>query len=405
MATSRLARVAKRSWKVVLALVVGIGLGLVLPVGMSLCNSTRPGDPFVLSAEVPPAGSAFDPAFFQTLGARFEGGHAITMLDNGRVFDALIEDIGRARSSIHIAMYIWEAGAASSRVSAALIARAKAGVSCRLLIDAFGSSDFEDTVAPELVRAGCEVRMFRPLPGAAPLSRNHRKMIVIDGAIAMTGGFGVRDNWLGDGVANEGWRDTNVRFTGPAVRDAQQAFAENWQEAGGALLPASTFPEPSRDGSVRAAFVASTAAAVVTRAERLTQLVMAAATRRLWIVNAYFAPSKPILDLIKRKAASGVDVRLLVPGRKSDSKPALAKAHTYYDSLRAAGVQLWEYQPSMIHSKTMLADDQLVVIGTINLDPLSLNKLDDAALVIEDATVASELARAFVADCVHARRL
>ena len=396
---------AQRTWKIVLALVVGIGIGLVTPLGLSLCNSTRPGDPFVLRAEVPPPGPGFDPALFQTLGVWFQGGHTITMLDNGRVFDTLIEDLGRARSSIHIAMYIWEAGVASSRVSGALIERAKAGVPCRILVDAFGSSDFEDTVAPALTRAGCEVRVFRPLPGAAPLARNHRKMVVIDGAIAITGGFGIRDNWLGDGVTNEAWRDANVRFVGPAVRDAQQAFAENWQEAGGALLPATAFPEPARDGESRAAFVASTAAPVVTRAERLTQLVMAAAKRRLWIVNAYFAPSAPILDLLQRQAASGVDVRLLVPGKKSDSKPALAKAHTHYDALRAAGVQLWEYQPSMIHSKTMLADDQLVVIGTINLDPLSLNKLDDAALVVDDAAVARELERAFLADCKHARRL
>ena len=129
-----------------------------------------------------------------------------------------------------------------------------------------------------------------------------------------------RDEWLGDGVHGEKWRDTSVRFTGPVVRDAQQAFAENWQEAGGALLPIAEFPDEPRDGATRIAFVASTASQTITRAERLTLLAIAAAHHRLWVTNAYFVPSNDVVKLLERKAASGIDVRIRVPGDHDDSK-------------------------------------------------------------------------------------
>lgn len=391
-------------WKLAVALLVGVGLGLALPFGLRMFNANRDVETFALRGEVPVAGPGFDLALRQSVGLAPVGGHAIALLDDGAVFDAVVADLGRARRSMHVSMYIWESGVASARVTAALIARARAGVACRIVVDAFGSPDFAATIQPGLVRAGCEVHDFRPLPGVDPLARNHRKLVVVDGEVAITGGFGVRDSWLGDGVETGGrWRDANVRIAGPAVRDAQQAFAEHWQEAGGALLPADAFPAIAEAGSVRAAFVASTGAPVVTRAERLTQLAIASARRRLWIANAYFVPSPAILALIEQRAAAGVDVRLLVPGALSDSKPALARQHTHYPRLRKAGVRIWEYAPSMMHAKTMVTDDQLSVIGSINLDPLSLNKLDEAALVVDDRGIADQLARRFTADCERAR--
>jgi len=316
-----------------------------------------------------------------------------------------VQEIGNAKSSVHIVIYIWEKGAASERVVAALVARAKARVACRLLVDAFGSSDFVKTVQQPLVDAGCEVRVFRPLPGVDKLARNHRKIVVIDGAVAITGGFGIRDNWLGDGVRDEKWRDVNVRFTGPAVAEAQQAFAENWQEAGGALLPAEAFPTPAAAGTSSAAFVSSTGSTVLTRAERLTQLMLSAARKRIWISNAYFVPSRGIVELLLRKASEGVDVRILAPGEKSDSKPALGAQRFDFDELLKRGVRVWEYQPSMIHSKTMVIDDGMVLVGSINLDPLSLNKLEEGALIVEDRAVASALSQSFITDCTHAREL
>ncbi len=365
------------------------------------------GDAFVLPGPVAASGQGLANALFQTVGAHLQGGHTVELLDNGHVFDSLVEAIGKARKSVHIDMYIWETGIANDRVSAALIERARAGVACRIVYDAFGSSKFATTVQPALEQAGCQLRPFRPATEKTPLARNHRKLAIIDGTVAFTGGFGIRDEWLGDGVTGEHWRDENVRFTGPAVLDAQQAFAENWQETGGALLPADAFPEADASaapaGTVRVALVASTASPVITRAERLTQLVIVAAKHRLWIANAYFVPSAAILDLVKGQAKAGVDVRLLVPGLKSDSKLSLAAQHALYPGLLAVGIRVWEYEPSMMHSKTMIADDQLSVIGSINFDPLSLNKLEEAALVVEDRATVDQLAKTFEQDCTHAK--
>ncbi len=355
-------------------------------------------DAFKLQGPVPTTREAFSLAIWQSLGARWCAGHRARWLNNGDVFEALVGDIAAAQSNVHIVMYIWEAGVVSRRVSDALCAKARAGVPCRILVDAFGSSSFEDDVAPPLIAAGCEVRVFRPLPGKDKLARNHRKIVVIDGKLAFTGGFGVRDDWLGDGVHDERWRDASIRFTGPAVADAQRAFAENWQEAGGALLGEAAFPPVEADGAAFGAFVSSTAG-VVTRAERLTQLLIVSARRRVWISNAYFVPTRGIVELLCDKARAGVDVRVLVPGRKSDSKTSFGLQHLEAGSMLKCGVRIWQYRPSMMHAKTMLVDEELVLVGSINLDPLSLGKLEEAAFVASDRELAAELGRAFSADC------
>jgi cardiolipin synthase len=394
--------VRRRPW--LTAGVTALSLG-VPGIGIGLAARSQPDeDAFQLRAEIP-AGQPFATALYQSLGVRLQPGNEVALLENGAVFDALVEEIGKARSSVHMLLYIWEKGAASDRISAALVERAKAGVACRILVDDFGSPDFAKTVQPPLVQAGCEVRIFRPLPGKDKLSRNHRKIVVLDGKVAVTGGFGIRDNWLGDGVHQEGWRDENVRFAGPAVAGAQQAIAENWQEAGGALLPLTAFPELTAAGPASAAFISSTASPNVTRSERLTQLMIVAARKRLWIANAYFIPSPAILDLLGRKAASGVDVRLLAPGRKSDSKTSFGAQQGQYGALMKRGVRVWEYEPSMMHSKTMVVDDELALVGSINLDPLSLNKLEEGALVVDDRALTAALALSFGQDCEHAKEL
>ncbi len=346
--------------------------------------------------------SHFSSALFQSVGARMTAGHKVELVDNGRVFDVLVAEIATACTSVNIVLYIWEDGVASDRIVTAVAARARAGVRCRILVDAVGSPDFEKVLGPTLSLSGCEVRVFRrSLPGAG-LARNHRKIVIIDGVKGLTGGFGIRDSWLGDGCHENMWRDTSVFFAGPAVADAQQAFAENWQEAGGPLLPLEDFPPLEPVGAARVAFVSSTASPIVTRAERLTQLLIAAATKRLWIANAYFVPSRAILEKLGAKASEGVDVRVLVAGQKSDSRTSFGAQQFHYGSLIDRGVRVREYQPSMLHAKTMIIDDHLVVVGSVNLDPLSLNTLDEGALVVENPRLAAALAGTYLDDCARA---
>ena len=368
------------------------------------CKREAESKSFELKIAIPSEGAPFASALQQGLGVQMRPGHDLTLLSNGAVFDGLEQEIRKAQSSIHVLLYIWEKGAASDRIVAAITDRAKAGVACRIVIDDFGSPDFKKDVQPALAAAGCEVRIFRPLPGKGDkLARNHRKVVVIDGRVAFTGGFGIRDSWLGDGVTNDAWRDANVRFTGPAVAEAQQAIAENWMEAGGALFPPAAFPAQDASGPATAAFVTSTVSPVLTRAERLVQLVIQAAKRRLWIANAYFVPSDAILEMLKRKASEGVDVQLLMPGKKSDSKASAGAQHKEYGPLVQRGVHVFEYEPSMMHAKTMLVDDELAVVASINLDPLSLHELEEVALVVQDRGFVATLVRTFEADLKHAK--
>lgn len=359
---------------------------------------------FRLQAPVGMDGAAFDNALYQSLGLHLQRGHTLARLRNGEVFDALVAQIGAARSSVNLLMYIWEKGAASERVVSALTARAKAGVRCRIVVDDLGSPDFAKDVQPALLAAGCEIRIFRPLPAGSKLARNHRKLLVVDGRSAITGGFGIRDNWLGNGDRDDSWRDTSVLFSGPSVTEAQQAFAENWQEAGGALLPAEDFPAQNVAGPASAAFVTSTGGEL-TRAERLLQLMIASATRRVWIANAYFVPTRGIIELLERKARAGLDVRLLAPAKNSDSKTAFGAQHLEYGSLMKQGLRVWEYDLAMMHAKTMVIDDDLSLIGSINLDPLSLNTLEEVALLVRDPALNQQLAQDFAADCQRSKAL
>jgi cardiolipin synthase len=391
----------RKKW-VMAALVVGV-LGVGVGV-RSHFNSQLDERSFRLRGAVPAASEEFDLALYQSLGVRLRAGHHVSLLQNGKVFDGLVEQIGRARSSVHLLMYIWEKGQASDRIVAALVKSAKAGVRCRILVDDVGSPDFAESVAPALTAADCSVRIFRPLPAGKRLARNHRKLLIVDGTAAVTGGFGIRDNWLGDGSRSGSWRDTNVSFSGPSVTDAQQAFAENWQEAGGELLPANAFPAQDASGPASAAFITSTEG-VVTRSERLMQLMIASAKRRIWIANAYFVPSRGVLELLERKARAGVEIRLLAPDKNSDSKSAFGAQHMEYGSLLELGVRVWEYTASMMHAKTMLVDDDLLLVGSINLDPLSLNELEEVALLTRDAALARELGDSFVTDCRRSNEL
>jgi cardiolipin synthase len=345
---------------------------------------------------------AFATALYQSVGTRLLPGNDVRLLLNGDLFPAVVDDLNRAQKSIHVLAYIWEKGEASDPIVAAIAARASQGVECRILFDAIGSPDFREDIAPTLEQAGCDVRVFRPLQQGNEVARDHRKLFVIDGRIAFTGGSCIRDDWLGDGVTGEHWRDTNVRFAGPSVADAQQAFAENWQEAGGDLLPVSAFPTLEPVGSVEAAFMSTTAHPVVTKAERLTQLMIAVASRRVWIANAYFVPTRGIIDLLEEKAKQGLDVRVLVPGIKDDSKTAFGTQKFKYDGLLDVGVRVWEYRPSMMHAKTMVIDDDLSIVGSINLDPLSLFRLEDGALVVRDRAFTQALAASFEEDIGHA---
>jgi cardiolipin synthase A/B len=357
--------------------------------------------------DVPESPEGMSLAWYQTVGVELEPGNQVELVHNGHVFDVLEREIRAARSSIHILVYIWRPGDPSDRLIRALRER-HPGVACRVLVDPLGSIRFEDDVAPQLVAAGCEVRIFRSLRGTIATldlkriqARLHRKIVVRDGVAGLTGGWGIWKSWEGDGRKPGEWRDANIWLHGPAVRGMQLAFAQNWQEAGGSLLPPDVFPEPiPAAGQVRAGFVTHTAAPVLTNAERMTLLAIASAKKRLWISNSYFIPTGPIQDMLIAKVKAGVDVRVLTPGRHHDIPPVHEGQRATYARLLENGVRIWEYEVSMMHSKTILVDERLSMVGSTNLDPLALSA-EEGSLVVDDPALAAQLARDFEEDVQH----
>lgn len=354
--------------------------------------------------DIPDSHEGLSLAWYQTVGVELEPGNKVELIHNGRVFDVLDEQIRQARSSIHLLFYIWRPGFPSDRLIQALRER-RPGVTCRVLVDPLGSTRFESDVGPHLVAAGCEVRVFRILQGTVSSldlkriqSRLHRKLAVFDGERGVTGGLGIWKSWLGNGHKPEEWRDDSLLVEGPAVRGIQLAFAQNWQEAGGGMLPPEVFPEVMpTPGPARAGFVTHTGAPVLTNAERMTLLAIASARKRLWISNSYFIPTGAIQDMLVAKAKAGVDVRVLAPGIRHDVPPVQAGTRATYAPLLEGGVRIWEYEVSMMHSKTLLVDDRLCLVGSTNLDPLALSA-EEGSLVVEDAALADQLARSFQDD-------
>lgn len=390
----------------------GLVLAAVWAVGCASGCTKEKSRPFRLTSAVESRGSDFATALFQTTGARMVPGNEARWALNGNAFDVASDEIRKARSSVHVLMFIWRPGKASDQLLEALAARDREHVKCRVLVDPIGSPTFEKDIQPRLKELGCESHLFRPLPADENLARNHRKLVIVDGKVGLTGGVCVQDEWLGEARNEKEWRDTNVRVEGPVVSQMQQAFAENWQEVTGELLPPEDFPglaQPApgvtAEGEGWAAFVGSTANPELTRAERLTQLMVRAAKRRLWISQAYFTPNDSLRALLVEAARAGVDVRVLAPGDKNDQKVMTVAQREKYGPMLEAGVRIWEFQPAMMHAKTMLVDDRLVVVGSINYDPLSFNMLEEGALVLEDARAAREMEAFFLADLERAKEV
>ncbi len=363
---------------------------------------------------LPPGLEGFSFVLYQSTGVCLAEGHQVDLLENGAVFERMLEDIRRARESVHILVYIWRPCDLSDRFVEALQERTRAGVRCRVVVDPVGSEevsgdrDFDQKVERRLVEGGVEVHYYRPLAGkilGRLLGRNHQKLVIVDGRIGYTGGFGIWKVWEGEGLEPEHWRDTHVRVEGSSVQRMQLAFSRAWQESGGSLLRPEDFPEPVPAGSMRAGFVDSIGKLGMTDAERMVRVVIAAARKRLWIANAYFTPPNAILEQLVHKAHEGVDVRVLGPGPLHDVPIVRASQRSTYEKLLRVGIRIWEYQPSMMHAKTILVDDWLTVVGSTNLDSLSLNKLGEGSLVLADAGVARKLERCWAVDLERSREI
>jgi cardiolipin synthase len=280
-----------------------------------------------------------------------------------------------------------------------------------LLLDAFGSQDLAGDWSDNLKRAGVEVAWLRSLHWYTlhrAATRSHVRVVVVDGRVGYTGGFGLADYWLGSGHAENEWRESNARFEGPTVAQLQATFASGWAEATGELITGDVFFPPeafAEVGPVRAALLHSVPTAGSTSAERFLALSISGARRTLYISNSYFVPDDDFRDLLVRAAKRGVDVRVLTAGDKSDVKTTLYAGRARYPELIKGGVRVYEYQPAMMHAKTFVVDGVWSTVGSLNFDNRSLVFNNESNIVALDERVGATLDSLFMDDLRYSKEI
>ena len=301
--------------------------------------------------------------------------------------------------------------AAGDRVEA-LTERAKAGVHVRLVLDAFGNLFVPRSAFRELVAAGGQVAWYQPFGFPALKrynNRTHREILVIDGTTAFCGGAGIADWWTGD-KGKPPWRDSMYKVSGDLALSLQSTFAENWLESSGEILlieaefPAVSSPRADR-GTVGFVVASTPTAARSTRARVLFQCLIAAARESISINSPYFVPDKSTQRELIRAAERGVRVRVVAPGEWNNHGMTRRLSRRTYGPLLQAGVEIVEYQPSMIHRTALVVDSLWCVVGSTNFDNRSFGLNDEVNLALVDRAVASRLAEVFAMDLSGSRAI
>jgi cardiolipin synthase len=310
--------------------------------------------------------------------------------------------------------YAYWRGPITEDVADALCERARAGVECNVIIDALGGMQMESSVLERMSDSGVRVSRFRPPKPYAwrrLANRTHRKILVADGRVGLTGGVGIAEEWTGDAQDPDHWRDTHVRVRGPIVRGLFGAFAENWLEATGEVLVGDGYtPEhEEQEGGGPMQLVRSSAGVGDTNVEALYYLAIAAAQESLDLTAAYFVPRPAFTEALVDAAQRGVRVRVLVPGEHIDKGLVRVAGRASYDDLLDDGVELYEYGPTMLHAKTLVLDGVWSSVGSVNFDNRSFQLHDEATLCVQSRDFARELTEQFerdlkVSDRIEPRR-
>jgi cardiolipin synthase len=373
--------------------------------------------PFTCDADAPSGSEDFLAALSRYFNIPLLRGGTTEILQNGcRFYPALLAAIRGARKTVNFQVYILESKGIGQQFLDAFIERARAGVEVRVMLDGFGSIRFRKRDRDRLRRAGVKLEFFRPirlLSLVRVFKRDHRRAIVIDGEVAFIGGAAIADKWNGDARNRTEWRDSLTRVTGALAHGVQTAFGENWVYRTGEILAGQRFyPARPGDAAAREAAPGPCGLAMVSSPADMAQpirmlfwLSFTNARRRLWISNSYFVPESRLREALMERARAGVDVRLLVPGPVTDAKPVRLAGRSHYEELLEAGVRIFEYQPSMMHAKVVVADGRWTLVGSANMDKRSVKLNEENILGIADPAFAAEVERGLLADFERSREI
>ena len=357
-----------------------------------------------------------DSLFARTLeiytGLHLTKGNAVEQVNNGAVYPRIWSDLRMARHTITVQMYYSRPGVVADTMATILKSRARSGIRVLLVLDAFGSQSLKRVWVDSLRAAGVEVGLLRQLHWYSiqnATERSHVRVVIVDGEIAYTGGFGLADYWLGDGAHKDQWRESNVRFEGPSVMSLQGAFAAAWAECSGELISGDMFfPKQAfekADGGVEAGVLFTSPTTGSTPAERFVALSIASARRTLYVTNSYFVPDDDFRRLLVDARTRGVDVRILTVSGESDVKTTWWAGRSRYEELLSRGVRIYEYQPAMIHAKTFIVDGMWGAIGSMNFDNRSLAFNNESNFVFLNGAVGAQMTATFMNDLTHAREI
>jgi cardiolipin synthase len=364
-----------------------------------------------LASEIEVGSDDFLRAAEALTGAPISVGNRAELLVNGdRIFPAFLETIRSAERTVCVQTYVYWRGKIAAEVAEAIGEQARAGVECRVILDALGAAKMDRSLIARMREAGVEVILLRPPKPYAVrrlVNRTHRRILVADGRVGMTGGVGVAAEWEGDAQDPEHWRDTHVRVVGPVVRSLMGAFAENWLEGTGEVLAGEGYLpdlEPIEDGG-RMQLVRSSAGVGDTNVEALYYLAIASAARRIELTAAYFVPRPAFVEALVKAAGRGVEVLVLVPGPHIDKGFVRVAGRAAYEELLAAGIAIHEYQPTMLHAKSLVIDGAWASVGTVNFDNRSFQLHDEVTLCVWGEEFASRLSQEFERDLSRSQRI
>ena len=337
------------------------------------------------------------------LGPAILPGNRITDLENGdEIFPAMLEGIHSAKKTITFESYIYWSGDIGKKFSEAFAERARAGVKVNITIDWHGSAKLDKTTLAEMKDAGVHVELYRPLRWyniSRLNNRTHRKLLIIDGKLGFTGGVGIADSWEGHAQDPDHWRDIHFRVEGPIVAQLQSAFNDNWIKTTGEVLNgADYFPAIAPVGSMDASVFMSSPSGGSASMHLMYLMIIAATEHSIDLSAAYFVPDELMSRALVAARKRGVKVRILMPGKHTDSGAVRLASKSEWGPLLAAGVEMYEYQPTMIHNKMLIADREMVSVGSTNFDIRSFQLNDEASLNVYEKTFAAHMGKIYEAD-------
>ncbi|MDA5280136.1 phospholipase D-like domain-containing protein [Streptomyces sp. NPDC054904] len=337
-------------------------------------------------------------------------GNSLVVLRNGdEIFAAMLAAIGAAEHTIDMMTFVYWRGEIAERFAEALADRARQGVRVRLLLDGFGSRLIEQDLLNLMEEAGAEVTWFRKPLHLSPLKQNHRchrKVLVVDEDTAFTGGVGIAEEWCGNARNADEWRDTHVQVRGPAVDGIAAAFAQNWAECHDTLFDdRDRFTEHTPRGGAVVQVVRGSASFGWQDMQTLMRVAIESAQHRFRLATAYFAPDAYFIELLCAAARRGVEVEILLPGPHTDKRVCQLAGQHFYADLLAAGVKIFQYQPTMMHAKVITVDRIAALTGSTNFNRRSLDHDEEVMLAVLDEDFTATLDGHFDEDLQVSERI